>query len=71
VRIWLEDSGKEHVFDGASTGETGVYTVDVTFPESGAWQWEVNQGPFVAQSLGMVDVQQPGASGSSAGDTSG
>lgn len=71
VRIWSEATGEERAFDGNSTSEAGVYRVDVTFPGSGTWQWEVDQGPLMAQSLGAVEVQNAAGTAATGSSTSG
>lgn len=61
IRIWNIKTGEEHIFAGQSTGETGYYTSEVTFPSAGAWQWEVIQGMFGPQQLGSLSVAEAGA----------
>jgi len=51
-----DSGGKVTEFEATSTGEVGRYTVQVTFPESGTFTWQVSQGPFQAHDLGSVDV---------------
>lgn len=70
IRIWNPETGEEHVFAGQSTGETGYYTAEVTFPTAGEWQWEVIQGWFGPQGLGSLDVAESGAVSASAGSDS-
>lgn len=55
VRI-VDSSGTVTEFDAVSTGETGRYSVAVTFPESGSWRWEVTLGGFEAHDMGTVEV---------------
>lgn len=68
IRIWNPETGEEHLFAGQSTGETGYYTAEVTFPSAGEWQWEVIQGWFGPQELGLLSVA--GAGGASIGASS-
>jgi hypothetical protein len=56
IRIWNGETGEEHIFTGQSSGETGYYTAEVTFPSAGEWQWEVIQGMFGPQELGSLSV---------------
>jgi len=67
VRI-LDADGTVSAFDAAAAGETGRYSVSITFPESGTWQWEVTLGDFASQPMGTVEVtpamNAPGTSGS-------
>lgn len=60
IRIWNSETGEEHMFAGQSTGETGYYTAEVTFPAAGEWQWEVIQGWFGPQELGSLSVAGSG-----------
>ena len=55
VRI-LDADGAITTFDATTAGETGRYSVSITFPESGTWQWEVTMGDFASQPLGTVEV---------------
>ena len=57
TQVRLTDSnGTVTAFDAVPTGEPGRYTVSITFPESGAWQWEVDQGSFGAYPIGTIQV---------------
>jgi hypothetical protein len=49
-------TGATLAFVGAPEGAPGHYVADVTFPEEGTWQWQVEQGPFAPQQLGMISV---------------
>lgn len=51
-----DSEGRVTEFAATSTGEVGRYAVQVTFPESGKFTWQVSQGPFQAHDLGSVDV---------------
>ncbi|MCA1734788.1 MAG: hypothetical protein LC739_01340 [Actinobacteria bacterium] len=62
-----DSGGKVTEFEATSTGEVGRYTVQVTFPESGTFTWQVSQGPFQAHDLGSVDVA--GATAAAAAST--
>ena len=55
VRI-LDADGAVTAFDATPTGETGRYSVSITFPESGTWQWEVTLGAFASQPMGTIEV---------------
>jgi hypothetical protein len=59
IQITSLATGEEILFRGESTGETGKYTAEVTFPEEGAWQWGVIQGWFGMQELGTIQAQGP------------
>jgi hypothetical protein len=58
VRIIAAD-GTVTAFDAVPTGEVGKYAVSITFPESGAWRWEVTQGGFATHEMGTIDVAAP------------
>ena len=55
VRIFAGD-GAVTVFDATPAGETGRYSVSITFPDSGTWQWEVTLGDFASHPMGTVEV---------------
>lgn len=55
VRI-VDSQGTVTELDAVATGQPGRYSVAVTFPESGPWQWEVALGAFGAQEMGTVEV---------------
>ena len=62
TRVRLIDSnGTVTEFDAIPTGEPGRYSVSITFPESGTWQWEVDQGEFGVYPIGSIEVS-PAAS---------
>ena len=55
VRL-VDADGAVTAFDATPTGETGRYLVSITFPDSGAWQWEVTMGDFASHKIGTVEV---------------
>ena len=55
VRL-IDSNGTVTEFDAVPTGEPGRYSVSITFPESGAWQWEVDQGDFGIYQIGSIQV---------------
>ena len=55
VRI-TDSNGTVTTFDSVPTGEPGRYSVSITFPESGTWQWEVDQGDFGPYEIGSTEV---------------
>ena len=55
VRIVGAD-GSVSAFDAMPTGETGRYSVSITFPASGTWHWEVDMGDFGPHQMGTVEV---------------
>jgi hypothetical protein len=58
IVIWRGDAQADRqVFDGMRQGDVGHYVARVTFPASGEWSWEVQQGPFPAQPLGKLQIQ--------------
>lgn len=56
ILITSPDGAKTLRYNGVQTGARGHYVAKVMFPYDGAWQWQVTQGPFEAQSLGIVKV---------------
>lgn len=50
------DDGTASRFPAVSAGAVGTYTAEVSFPESGRYEWSVIQGWFGPQSLGSIDV---------------
>jgi len=52
----VDASGVVTAFDATPTGETGRYSVSITFPESGTWQWEVTMEDFAPHQMGTVEV---------------
>lgn len=52
--------GEPLVFEATHLGETGRYTVEVTVPTAGTWDWEVSQGYFESQDLGTLNVADAG-----------
>ena len=55
VRI-VDANGIATEFDAVATGQPGRYSVPVTFPEAGAWEWEVDLGVFGPHQMGTVEV---------------
>ena len=55
-----------HVFPGRTDGPVGHYVSDVSFPTSGPWNWQVEQGWFGTQELGSINVGHGGGSTSAA-----
>ena len=55
VRL-IASNGSVTAFDAVPTGEAGRYSVSITFPESGTWQWEVDQGDFGVYPIGSIQV---------------
>jgi hypothetical protein len=51
-----QETGQAVAFVGAASGAPGHYVVEVRFPTTGVWSWQVEQGPFAPQSLGSVSV---------------
>lgn len=43
-------------FPGEPTGNPGEYVAAVTLPTTGSWSWEVDQGGFGVQELGLIEV---------------
>jgi hypothetical protein len=65
--IVIDDGdGAPERFAAKSTGVDGRYISTVTFPESGRYDWSVDQGWFGPQSLGVIDVGDPAGLPSSA-----
>lgn len=64
VRI-IDSNGTVTAFEAVPTGETGRYSVSITFPESGTWQWEVDLGDFGPYQIGTLEVA-PGISATTA-----
>jgi hypothetical protein len=54
-------SGQEVTFHARPDGAPGHYAVDVTFPTTGSWTWEVIPEPFAPQPLGTILVTSPAA----------
>jgi hypothetical protein len=57
VQIRQGETGSPVVFPARSDGPVGHYVADVTFPRGGGWSWEILQGPFAPQPLGVLTVQ--------------
>jgi len=51
-----DSEGTVTEFVATATDEVGRYDVQVTFPESGTFSWQVSQGPFREHDLGSIDV---------------
>jgi hypothetical protein len=60
-------------FHAKATGETGVYRVSVTFPSSGLWSYEVNDGFITGQphTFKSVQIGAPGQAAPPAGGDDG
>jgi hypothetical protein len=54
----VDSAGSTTAFDAIPLGQPGRYSVSITFPESGSWDWEVTMGPFASQQMGTIDVQE-------------
>ena len=50
------DDGETAVFEGEPTDEIGRYTVEVTIPSEGNWEWQVIQDVFPPQDMGVITV---------------
>lgn len=60
-------NGKESLrFDAVNHGD-GTYTVEVTIPTEGSWEWEVVSEGWGPQPLGNIEVAAPGAAASGLG----
>lgn len=46
-------------FVAAPTGDPGRYVAEVTIPAEGTWTWEVTQGWFAPQPLGLMEIAGP------------
>ncbi len=53
--------------DARKDGPVGHFTVDVTFPSSGAWELQITPEPFGPTELGQVAVQPAAQSATSQG----
>lgn len=54
----VDSTGATTAFDAVALGQTGRYSVSITFPEAGSWAWEVTMGPFASQPMGTIDVRE-------------
>jgi hypothetical protein len=54
----VDSAGSITAFEAVPLGRPGRYSVSITFPESGSWDWEVTMGPFASQQMGTIDVQE-------------
>jgi len=54
----VDSTGSITAFDAVALRQPGRYSVSITFPESGSWDWEVTMGPFASQQMGTIDVQE-------------
>jgi hypothetical protein len=54
--VIIDATGSKTVFDAVAQGQPGRYSVAITFPESGAWFWEVTMGPFASHQMGTINV---------------
>ena len=64
LRITSEETGTYFVIPAEELPTEGSYSADIVFPEAGDWSWEVHQGVFGDQQLGVLRVQD--AAGGSA-----
>lgn len=53
-------AGETREFTGASTGTPGVYRVDVVFPSSGTWSYQVWDGFSQTHTYKPVEIGAPG-----------
>jgi hypothetical protein len=53
--------GETHSFTGTPAGEPGVYRVDVVFPSTGTWSYEVWDGFSRTHTYTPVEIVVPGA----------
>ena len=49
-------AGQTVTFAARPEGAPGHYVVDVTFPTTGAWTWEIVPEPFAPQPMGTITV---------------
>jgi hypothetical protein len=63
----VDSAGSITAFDAVPLGEPGRYSVSITFPESGSWDWEVTMGPFASHPMGSIDVREASVESSGAG----
>lgn len=61
IRITAPTGAKTLSYTGVQTGATGHYVAKVIFPYDGDWTWQVTQGPFEAQPLGVVKIAPAGS----------
>lgn len=54
----VDPAGSITAFDAVPLGQPGRYSVSITFPESGSWQWEVTMGEFAPHPMGSIDVRE-------------
>lgn len=66
--LTIVNGDARRTFDAKATGEPGVYRVSVTFPSSGLWRYEVDDG-FVTGQPHTFKAVQIGAPGTAAGTT--
>lgn len=57
-----EESGTVR-FAGRPDGPVGHYVAEVHFPEAGQWSWEVIQGEFGPQELGIITILPAASTG--------
>ena len=56
--VIVDATGSKTAFDAVALGQPGRYSVSITFPESGSWDWEVTMGPFSSHRMGTIDVRE-------------
>jgi hypothetical protein len=56
--VIVDSAGSKTAFDAVALGQPGRYSVSITFPESGSWDWEVTMGPFASHQMGTIEVLQ-------------
>lgn len=50
------DTGTTLNINSRKEGPLGHFVVDVTFPEAGNWEWQIQPGPFMATKLGTLTI---------------
>ena len=63
----VDSAGSITAFDAVPLGQPGRYSVSITFPASGSWDWEVTMGPFASHPMGSIDVREANNESSVAG----
>lgn len=56
----IGEDGQTLRFPALPLPQTGRYAADVVFPSAGAWGWRAIPGWFPPQSLGVIQVSEPG-----------
>jgi hypothetical protein len=54
----VDSAGSITAFDAVPLGQPGRYSVSITFPEAGSWDWTVTMGPFASHPMGTIDVRE-------------